>query len=460
MDPFTDPSPRQFSVRLDSSLLVSISSPSSPLIFHVVDRPAHQIINMPALSPTMTAGNIGTWKKREGDQINPGDVLVEIETDKATMDFECQEEGFLAKILVPEGTKEWEVGRPLAVMVEDKKDVAAFKDFKVEEEQKEVPTAPAEGKAIQPPSKPATSTPSPAVSAPTSQPSPSTEKIIASPVAKYLAKDHGVDLAKITGSGPNQRILKHDVLEAIETKQASPSSHAVAFSGQAYVDIPLSNMRKIIAQRLSESKQSIPHYYLTSEIDMTRAMAIRKQINEAAKGEYKVSLNDIIIKACAMSMKHVPEVNSSWQETFIRQHNKVDISVAVATEAGLITPIVADANLKGLREISEGVKELAALAKKNKLRPEQFQGGTFTISNLGMFGSVTSFTAIINPPQSCILAVGGTSKRFVPEDGSFKEAHVMQVTLSCDHRVVDGATGARWLAWLKKHLEEPALMLL
>lgn len=412
----------------------------------------------------MTAGNIGSWKKKEGDQINPGDVLVEIETDKATMDFECQEEGFLAKILVPEGTKDWNVGRPVAVLVESKKDVAAFKDFKVESELKEVPTSPAEGTAVknaaQPkPAAPATP-PTKQAAQPSSAPSSSTGPIIASPVAKYLAKDHGVDLAMIAGSGPNNRILKHDVLEAIESQHSAPSSHMNAFSGQPYVDIELSNIRKIIAQRLSESKQQIPHYYLTSEIDMTRTMDIRKQINAAADGQFKVSLNDIIVKACAMSMKHVPEVNSSWRGTSIRQNNKVDISVAVATESGLITPIITDANLKGIREISSNIKELAALAKKNKLRPEQFQGGTFTVSNLGMYGSVSSFTAIINPPQSCILAVGGTSKRLVPVDGTFKEAEVMQVTMSCDHRVVDGATGAKWLAWLKKYLEEPALMLL
>jgi len=436
------------------------------LIFIQIEKlPTHQIMNMPALSPTMTQGSIGAWKKKEGESISPGDVLCEIETDKATMDFECQEDGFLAKILAPEGTKDWPVGKPVAVLVDDKSAVAAFKNFKIETEQREVPTAPVEVKDASGPmnvkkSQPALSQSSSAFLNQLAHSGPS--RVIASPVAKYLAKDHGIDLSQIAGSGPNHRILKHDVLDAISKPQGSSSmTTSASFSGQAYVDFPLSNIRKVIAQRLSESKQTIPHYYLTSDIDMTRALSVRKQINETAKGEFKVSVNDIIVKASSLAMMQVPEVNSSWQDTFIRQWNKVDISVAVATEIGLITPIVTDANLKGLQEISKNIRELADLAKKGKLRPEQFQGGTFTISNLGMFGSVSSFTAIINPPQSCILAVGSTQSRLMLEaGGSIKEAQVMQVTLSCDHRAVDGATGARWLSWLKKYLEEPALMLL
>lgn len=429
--------------------------------FYPVLEPAHQIINMPALSPTMTQGNIGTWRKKEGEPITAGDVLVEIETDKATMDFECQEEGYLAKILVPEGTKEWKVGQPVAVLVEEKADVAAFKDFKVGSPKPAVPKedpANSDNGSITAP----ISTVSPISMGTSISSGPSTgSRVLASPVAKYLAKDHNIDLSRIHGSGPNSRILKHDVLDAIQNPPPSAPTMSPSFSGQPFVDLPLTSMRKIIAQRLSESKQTIPHYYLTSDIDMTRTINLRKQLNSDADGAFKISLNDIIIKACAMAMKHVPEVNSAWHGTFIRQHNKVDISVAVATDAGLITPIIADANMKGLQEISSEVKKLAALAKQNKLRPEQFQGGTFTISNLGMFGSVSSFTAIINTPQSCILAVGGTQKRLVPEsNGAIREAEFMQVTMSCDHRVVDGATGAKWLVWLKKYLEDPALMLM
>lgn len=401
---------------------------------------------MPALSPTMTQGNIGAWKKKEGEAITAGDVLCEIETDKATMDFECQEEGFLAKILAKEGTKDWEVGRPVAVLVEEKADVAAFKDYRAVEEHKEVVTADIEESR---PSKGASSQTRPAMSAPQE----TAGRIIASPVAKMLAKDHDVNLSTVAGSGPNSRILKHDVLAAIRSPSAKPS-------GAAFTDIPLTSIRKVIAQRLTDSKQAIPHYYLTSEIDMARILAVRRQMNEAGRGEYKISINDFIVKAAAMAMKAVPEVNSAWHETFIRQHTKVDISVAVATDTGLITPIVADANLKGLQAISTEVKALADLAKKNKLRPEQFQGGTFTISNLGMFQSISSFTAIINPPQSCILAVGSVQKRLVPSADGIQEADMMHVTLSCDHRVVDGATGARWLSCLKNFLEEPAQMLL
>lgn len=413
------------------------------------------MINVPALSPTMTQGNIGAWKKSIGDKISPGDVLLEIETDKATMDFECQEEGYLAKILISEGAKEVPVGKPLAVIVDSPKDIAAFKDFKVEEEQKEVPTTlvteKVEEKSI------LHDTPM----ASKEKVSENQGRIIASPVAKFIAKNNSIDLGQIHGTGPNNRILKSDVLSALESGTATASSRAssVSFSGAPFVDIPLSNIRKVIASRLSESKQTIPHYYLSATINMSRILESRKEINANANGAYKISVNDFIIKASALAMKHVPEVNSSWQNSFIRQYNKVDISVAVATDAGLITPIVADANLKGLREISEQVKSLAELAKKGKLRPEQFQGGTFTISNLGMYG-VSSFTAIINPPQSCILAVGGTEKKLVPEgDGVIGEIDQMTVTLSCDHRVVDGATGARWLQHFKRYLENPTEML-
>jgi pyruvate dehydrogenase E2 component (dihydrolipoamide acetyltransferase) len=413
------------------------------------------MVNVPALSPTMTQGNIGAWKKSIGDKISPGDVLLEIETDKATMDFECQEEGYLAKILIAEGAKEIPVGKPLAVIVDSAKDIAAFKDFKVEEEQKEVPTTLATEKVEEKPV---------LYETPVANKEKVLEnqgRIIASPVAKFIAKSNSIDLGQIHGTGPNNRILKSDVLSVLESDSATTSARitSVSFSGAPFVDIPLSNIRKVIANRLSESKQSIPHYYLSTTINMSRILESRKDINANANGSFKISVNDFIIKASALAMRHVPEVNSSWQNSFIRQYNKVDISVAVATDAGLITPIVVDANLKGLREISEQVKYLAQLAKKGKLRPEQFQGGTFTISNLGMYG-VSSFTAIINPPQSCILAVGGTEKKLVPEgDGVIGEIDQMTVTLSCDHRVVDGATGARWLQQFKRYLENPIEML-
>jgi pyruvate dehydrogenase E2 component (dihydrolipoamide acetyltransferase) len=413
----------------------------------------------------MTQGNIGAWKKKIGDKIMPGDVLLEIETDKATMDFECQEEGYLAKMLIPEGIKDVPVGKPLAVIAEEKKDVPAFQGFNIESEIKQVSTTEIVEEKQENSSNRKSEVSGQTPMAEESQMINSSfdGRIIASPVARVIAKNNDIDLTHIKGTGPNNRILKSDVLEALQ-KGPIPAKSTLSGVQKSevvvpYQDIPLSNIRKIIAQRLSESKQSIPHYYLSTDIHMTRILNLRKRINDNANEAFKLSVNDFIVKACAMAMKDVPEVNSSWQNSFIRQYNKVDISVAVATENGLITPIVVDANFKGLREISLNIKDLAELAKKGKLRPEQFQGGTFTISNLGMFG-ISSFTAIINPPQSCILAVGKTEKKLIAEgNGTIGEADMMTATLSCDHRVVDGATGARWLQHVKKYLEEPAEML-
>lgn len=410
---------------------------------------------MPALSPTMTQGNIGAWKKSVGDLVSPGDVLVEIETDKAQMDFECQEEGYLAKILMPEGVKEASVGKPLAILVDNKEDIAKFESYQAEEGgtgepkkqeakvEKKSSTA-TEASLPSPPSKP------PAVDASTQR---ATDKVLASPLARNTAKSLGVDLHGISGSGPGGRIVKNDVLSA------APDASATAASS-TFTDLPLSNMRRVIAQRLSESKQTIPHYYLTVDINMDNLLQVREKLNQRGTGKFKISVNDFLIKAAARAMVDVPEVNSAWHGTFIRQHRRADISVAVATEAGLITPIVTGADLKGLAAISEEMRELATKARANKLRPEQYQGGTFTISNLGMFG-VKHFTAIINPPQACILAVGGTERRFVPDkDGNPVAAAVMTVTMSCDHRVVDGAMGAQWLKSFRGYLEDPITIIL
>lgn len=414
---------------------------------------------MPALSPTMTQGNIGAWKKQVGDSVQPGDVLVEIETDKAQMEFECQEDGYLAKIILPEGTKEAAVGVPLAILVSKKEDVEKFKDYVPEESAaaegpkvEEVKTVPVVETA--PPTIAPAASESIPMSKPTVQVPNNSGRVFASPLAKAVGKEMGIDLSGIAGSGPNGRILKADVV-------SNAQSFVQRSAGVSpYQDVPISNIRKVIAQRLSESKQTIPHYYLTVDVAMDRVNEIREKFNRFGEGKFKLSINDFIIKASARAMSDVPAVNSAWYGSFIREYKTVDICVAVATDSGLITPIIKDADLKGLQAISSEVRELAAKARENKLKPEQFQGGSFTISNLGMFG-IKHFTAIINPPQSCILAVGGLQKRLILDPtGKPTEESFMTVTMSCDHRVVDGAVGAQWLQHFKKYLEDPVAMLI
>ncbi|KAI8802099.1 2-oxoacid dehydrogenases acyltransferase-domain-containing protein [Cladochytrium replicatum] len=433
--------------------------------------PPHTIVSMPALSPTMTQGNIGKWQKKIGDQINPGDILCEIETDKAQMDFECQEEGYLAQILIQSGEKDVPVNKPIAVFVESQDLVSAFANF----------TAADAGGTVAAPSLTANtpaSTPAPAaaaapsVAAPSSSASESTDRVFASPVAKVLAAEKGIPLDKIVGTGPGGRITKSDVENYKPSATAAPTIAAapalvsaptpVASSSSLYEDIPVTQMRKIIASRLLQSKQTVPHYYLTAEIKVDRLLKLRELLNAQANGKYKLSVNDFVIKASSLALVSVPEVNSAWQDTFIRRFKSADIAVAVATESGLITPIVSAAESKGLSSISNSMKDLAARAKLNKLAPNEYQGGSFTISNLGMFG-IDHFTAIINQPHAAILAVGSTSDKLVLDPSSekgFAVEKVMKVTLSCDHRVVDGAVGATWLGKFKGYLEEPLSMLL
>ena len=447
------------------------------------DYPSHQRVNLPALSPTMELGTIVSWEKKEGDQVSEGDLLCEIETDKATMGFETPEEGYLAKIIIQAGSKDIPIGKLLCIIVENQEDVAKFKDFVDDGSSAAAapspaaapaPAAAAPAPAAPPPPPPppapaaAQAAAAPAVAAAaTSRPS-SGGRPFASPAAKKLAAERGIDLTLIqAGSGMDGMITSKDV-EKFKAPAAVAAPGPVTAATTAFpvlsgpvTDIEASNVRKVIAKRLQQSKQTVPHYYLTVECNMDKTMKLRQEINTTFEKEgVKLSVNDFIIKAAALSCKRVPACNSAWMETFIRQHNTVDMSVAVDTGNGLITPIVKGAESKGLAEISQTVRELAARAKEGKLQPQEFQGGTFTISNLGMFG-INQFTAIINPPQACILAVGGTEKKVVAgPDGQPSVVNVMRVTMSCDHRVVDGAVGAQWLQHFKKFVESPQSMLL
>ncbi|CAG8503305.1 3744_t:CDS:2 [Ambispora gerdemannii] len=427
--------------------------------YYASSYPPHIDILMPALSPTMTMGNVGTWQKNIGDPVSPGDVLVDIETDKAQMDFECQEEGYLAKILVETGTKDVKVGQPIAVLVEGQEDVEKFTDYTIAD------TGIADTGSAQPTpkeEKPKEQSPEPqknsdSTTTQPSTPSPqkkSSDRIFASPLARKLAEERGIPLDQITGTGPNDRIIKADVDSFVAPAPSSPEAE--------YTDIPLSNIRRVIAARLTESKQTVPHYYLTIEAEMDKVLKLREVLNKDSDGSYKLSVNDFIIKASALALKNVPEVNSAWHGEFVRQYHNSDISIATATPTGLITPIITKAESKGLAVISNQVKELASRAREGKLAPHEFQGGSFSISNLGMY-SIKSFTAIINPPQSCILAVGTTTKKLVPDESQttgYRVTNTIHVTLSCDHRVVDGAVGAQWLKAWRSYIENPLRFLL
>ena len=417
---------------------------------------------MPALSPTMTEGKLSKWVKKEGDKVKSGDVIAEIETDKATMEFEAVDEGTLGKILVPEGTEGVPVNTPIGVILEEGEDASAIK-------------APAPAAAPAP--APAASSPSPAPSpapapAAASAPVAQGDRVFATPLAKRIAKDAGIDIKSLKGSGPHGRIVKADVEfaqaqpgpakavaaagPAVGTAPGAAPKPAPAF-GPAYEEVPLTSIRKVIARRLTEAKQTVPHFYLTIDYKLDALLALRTQLN--AKSDTKLSVNDFIIRASALALKKVPAANASFTETALRMYKDIDISVAVATPTGLITPIIKHADQKGLAQISSEMKDLAGRAKEGKLKPEEFQGGTFSISNLGMFG-VKDFAAIINPPQGCILAVGAGEQRPVVVDGALAIATVMSCTLSVDHRVVDGAVGAEYLAALKGLIEDPLTMLL
>ncbi|EDK36052.2 hypothetical protein PGUG_00150 [Meyerozyma guilliermondii ATCC 6260] len=435
--------------------------------------PPHTVINMPALSPTMTQGNIASWSKKEGDQLAPGEAIAEIETDKATMDFEFQEDGYLAKILMGDGSHDIPVGKPIAVYVEESNDVAAFENFTAEDagegeakpaETKEEPKQESKEESKDT-SKESKAAPAKSESKSSSTPKPS-GRIIASPLAKTIALEKGISLKNVKGSGPNGRIVAKDLENIKESAAAAPAAAAAAAApvGASYTDTPLTNMRKTIASRLLQSTQQSPSYIVSSEMSVSKLLKLRQSLNASAEDRYRLSVNDLLIKAIAKASLRVPEVNSAWlgEQGVIRTYNYVDVSVAVATPTGLITPIVKNADTKGLATISAEIKDLGKRAKANKLAPEEFQGGTVTLSNLGMNHAVTSFTSIINPPSCAIFAVGTVTKKAVPSDVNeqgFIFDDVMNITGTFDHRLVDGALGGEFMKALKKIVENPLEML-
>ncbi len=403
-------------------------------------------ILMPALSPTMTEGNLTKWMVKEGDSVAAGDVIAEIETDKATMEVEAVDEGKVGRILVAEGTEGVAVNSTIAVLLEEDEDPSALDDMADE------PAAPAP---------PAAETPPPPAAAPAAAPAADGERILASPLARRMAAQAGLELTAISGTGPKGRIVKADIEAALAGATPAVKAAPVAapsIPGTGYRVEPLTNMRKVIARRLQESKQTIPHFYLSIDCNLDALLDIRKQLNERTP-DLKLSVNDFVIRAAALALAKVPAANASWMEDGIHIYDDIDVAVAVAVEAGLITPIIRNADRKGLAAISTEMKALAERAREGKLAPEEFQGGTFTISNLGMYG-IDNFQAVINPPQAAILAVGAGVQKPVVKDGALAVATMMTCTLSCDHRVVDGSVGSAFLAAYKTLIEDPLAMLL
>jgi pyruvate dehydrogenase E2 component (dihydrolipoamide acetyltransferase) len=442
-------------------------------------------ITMPALSPTMEEGNLAKWLVKEGDKVKSGDVIAEIETDKATMEVEAVDEGIIAKIVVPAGTEAVKVNALIAILAEDGEDVAAAAAGGGSSAPKaEAAPAPKADAAPAPAAAPAAA---PAPAAASAAPAASTgERVFASPLARRLAKEAGLDLKAVSGSGPKGRVVKSDVEKAVSTggAKAAPAPTAAAssaapapvlakgaseeavlknFAEGSYELVPHDGMRKTIAKRLQESKQTIPHFYVSVDCELDALMALRAQLNAAApekdgKPAYKLSVNDMVIKALALALRDVPDANVSWTDTNMVKHKHADVGVAVSIPGGLITPIIRKAEEKSLSTISNEMKDLGKRAKDRKLKPEEYQGGTTAVSNMGMMG-VKSFSAVVNPPHATILAVGAGEERVVVKKGEMKVANVMTVTLSTDHRCVDGALGAELLGAFKRYIENPMGML-
>jgi pyruvate dehydrogenase E2 component (dihydrolipoyllysine-residue acetyltransferase) len=443
-------------------------------------------ILMPALSPTMEKGNLAKWLKKEGDSVKSGDVIAEIETDKATMEVEAADEGTLAKIVVPEGTQDVPVNAVIAVLAGEGEDVKAAAASTAKAPPPKAAEAP---KSAAEPSKPAPAQAAPAPKAAPAQaaaPAPAApragaDRIFSSPLARRLAKESGIDLSRVSGSGPHGRVIARDIEAAKSGKAplaaAAPGAAAPAIAPSmtdqqilalyeegSYERVPHDSMRRTIAQRLTAAVQSMPTFYLTFDCDIGRLLAAREEINAAApktqdgKPAFKISVNDFVIKALALALQRVPDANVTWTEAALLRHKHSDIGVAVALPFGLITPIVRNAETKSLSAISNEMKDLAARAKTKKLKPHEFQGGSSAVSNLGMYG-IKDFTAVINPPQSSILAVGTGEERAVARNGQIVSAMIMSCTLSCDHRAIDGALGAELITAFKKLIENPVMMI-
>ncbi len=434
-------------------------------------------ITMPALSPTMEEGTLAKWLVKEGDSVSAGDILAEIETDKATMEFEAVDDGVIGKIVVPEGSEGVPVNAVIAVLLEEGEDASAISDApapapaaaSAEKPAAVAQTAPASAPAPAPASPPA---PAPAPAAPKAA---TGGRVFASPLARRIAAEKGLDLATIKGSGPHGRIVKADV-ESASAAPATPAPAAAAapalaqsagsdtvkamYADREYEEVSLDGMRKVIAARLTEAKQTVPHFYLRRDIHIDALLEFRSKLNKQLESKgVKLSVNDFIIKASALALQDVPDCNAVWAGDRILRLKPSDVAVAVAIEGGLLTPVLKDADTKTLSTLSAEMKDLAARARERKLMPEEYQGGSFAISNLGMMG-IDNFDAVINPPQASILAVGaGVKKPVVNDAGDIVVATVMSVTLSVDHRVIDGALGATFLAAIKGYLENPMTML-
>jgi pyruvate dehydrogenase E2 component (dihydrolipoyllysine-residue acetyltransferase) len=444
---------------------------------------------MPALSPTMEKGNLARWLKKEGDTIKSGDVIAEIETDKATMEVEAVDEGTLAKILVPEGTEDVPVNQPIAVIAGEGEDVKAAasavpKTAAPAAASEKPPEAKAEAPAPTPAAKPAPAPVAQGSSQPAAKSAPqaASNRVFSSPLARRLAKEAGLDLSRVQGSGPHGRVVARDIEQAksgkgLRAPGSAPSAGAAApvapalsdqqvlalFEEGSYELVPHDGMRRTIAQRLTASTQTIPHFYITMDCDIGKLSAAREEINAAAtkdkdgKPSYKLSVNDFVIKALALALQRHPDANVSWTEGGMLKHKHSDIGVAVAIPNGLITPIIRNAETKSLSAISNEMRDLATRARARKLKPQEYQGGSSAVSNLGMFG-VREFTAVINPPHATILAVGAGEERAVVRKGQLAVATIMSVTMSCDHRAVDGALGAQLIGAFKQLIENPLMM--
>jgi pyruvate dehydrogenase E2 component (dihydrolipoyllysine-residue acetyltransferase) len=444
-------------------------------------------ILMPALSPTMEKGNLAKWLKKEGDKVKSGDIIAEIETDKATMEVEAIDEGTIARILVPEGTQDVPVNDVIAVLAGEGEDVKAAGAAKPSASA--APPKAAEAPAAAPAPAPAApkaapapaAAPAPQAAAPAVQSNGHAGRVFSSPLARRLAKEAGVDVAMVTGTGPHGRVVARDVEKAksgkgLKAPAAAPSGAPpgaptmsdkqilALFEPGSYEMVPHDGMRRTIAQRLTASIQNVPHFYLTIDCDIGKLLAAREEINAAApkdkekKPLYKISVNDFVIKAMAVALQKIPNCNVSWTESGMVKHHHSDVGVAVAMPGGLITPIIRKAETKTLSTISNEMKDFAARARSRKLKPEEYQGGTTAVSNLGMFG-ISHFTAVINPPHATILAVGTSEERPVVRGGKIEIANMMSVTLSCDHRAIDGALGAELIGAFKQLIENPVMMM-